>query len=81
MVVVKFYRFADPAAFEAACRAAGMDPEALPARLEVDRIGTIDGVPGFHVNAAWNEIEPAEAFAAFEVAPAHPVRVFAGVGS
>lgn len=81
MVLFKFYRFADRAEFEATCAAAGIEIEAPPERITLDVIGEIerDGVPvaGYHVNAAWNEIDEAPAFAAFSVIPSNPVRVFA----
>lgn len=83
MIEMGFYRFADAAEWEETCALSGVDPEAPPARMAIDVVGEIvrDGLAlaGWHVNIAWNEVDPLPAFSPFRVEPSNPSRVFAGL--
>lgn len=75
------HRFADEAAFLAACDAAGWprdhtDRPSPPADVQLDTIGAL-GSPGYHVNAAWYCSGVDAAWAASEVVPVTPSRVWA----
>lgn len=82
-----YHRFDTEAAFLAACVAAGLDPQRLPSDVALDVIGAIYGdapegeppvlLPGWHVNAAWYQRALPAAFAAAQIHPQTPSRVWA----
>jgi hypothetical protein len=77
-----FHRFDSQAAFLAACDAAGwprdhQDRPVVPLSAALDIIGPLDGDARLHVNALWQDGMDG-AWAASEITPASPSRVFAG---
>lgn len=77
-----YHRFTNEAGFLAACDDAGwprdhQDRPVPPLSAALDLIGPLDGDPRYHVNALWVGDMPA-AWAASEITPASPSRVFAG---
>jgi hypothetical protein len=80
MWTYSYHRFADEAAFNAACEAEGWiqaDMLVTPSTVALDPLGAIEGEPaGFYVMAAWMSDQPA-AFAASVVVLENPPRVWA----
>lgn len=77
-----YHRFADQAAYQAACEAASITLDGLGAGgadgIAVDAIGSIPGEPaGYYVLARWFSREPPGDFASTVVTLTSPPRVWA----